>query len=155
MAIKYALSPRTIVLCDYDKGGFRPPEMVKRRPAVVLVGRLPHRDNLHTVVPLSGTPSHGDCRYHCQIVLENPLPAPFAQRAWWVKADMVATVGFDRLDLFRTDRDQNGKRRYLTNLRVSEQHFDGRPCKPATPSQMHGLILAPKPRGLGALVFRP
>ena len=120
MPIKYALSPRTIVLCDYSKGGFRPPEMVKGRPAVVLVGRLPHRDNLHTVVPLSGTASHDACRYHCQIVLDDPLPEPFAQRAWWVKADMVATVGFDRLDLFRTARDQNGQRRYLTNLRVTE-----------------------------------
>jgi len=36
---------------------------------------------------------------------------------------MVATVSFDRLDLFRTERDQDGKRRYLTNLRVSEEQF--------------------------------
>jgi len=26
---------------------------------------------------------------------------------------MIATVGFDRLDLFRTKRDQTGKRKYL------------------------------------------
>jgi len=69
MPIRYALSPKTIVLCDFDKGGFRSPEMVKRRPAIVLVGRLPRRDNLHTVVPLSGTASHPDCVYHCQIEL--------------------------------------------------------------------------------------
>jgi uncharacterized protein YifN (PemK superfamily) len=31
----------------------------------------------------------------------------------WVKADMVATVCFARLDLFQTDRDQEGKRKYL------------------------------------------
>jgi hypothetical protein len=36
---------------------------------------------------------------------------------------MIATVGFDRLDLFRTERDQEGKRKYLTNLRVSSEQY--------------------------------
>jgi hypothetical protein len=31
----------------------------------------------------------------------------------WAKCDMLATVGFERLDLFHTARDQYGKRRYL------------------------------------------
>ena len=30
MPIKYDLPPRTVLLCDYSKGGFREPEMVKR-----------------------------------------------------------------------------------------------------------------------------
>ena len=105
-------------------GGFQPPEMVKRRPAVVITGVLPGRNNLHTVVPLSGTPSAAQKSYHCRIELAQPLPEPFDETVWWVKADMIATVGFQRLDLFRTGRDQYGKRKYLTNLRVSDEQFE-------------------------------
>jgi uncharacterized protein YifN (PemK superfamily) len=97
--------------------------MVKRRPAVVITGALPRRNNLHTVVPLSGTESDPRNLYHCKIELAAPLPAPFDETVWWVKADMIATVSLERLDLFRTDRDQYGKRKYLTNLRVSDEQF--------------------------------
>ena len=97
--------------------------MVKRRPAVVITGDLAGRGKLHTVVPLSGTPSDARNRYHCRIELGDPLPDPFSEVIWWVKADMIATVAFDRLDLFRTARDQYGKRRYLSNLRVTDEQF--------------------------------
>lgn len=123
MALKHPVAPRTILLCDYDLGGFRPPEMVKRRPAVVVAARLPRRGNLHTVVPLSGTPSDERNLYHCKIELAEPLPSPFHETVWWVKADLIASVGFHRLDLFRTDRDQYGRRKYLTGLKVSDEQF--------------------------------
>ncbi|UUR07493.1 type II toxin-antitoxin system PemK/MazF family toxin [Sphingomonas glaciei] len=123
MPLTFPAAPRTILLCDYSMGGFRPPEMVKRRPAVVITGRLPRRNNLHTVVPLSGTPSDERNLYHCKIELTAPLPEPFAETTWWVKADMIATVSLERLDLFRTGRDQHGRRKYLNDLRVSEEHF--------------------------------
>lgn len=123
MALKFPVKPRTILLCDYSLGGFRAPEMVKRRPAVVIAGALPRRNNLHTVVPLSGTESDPRNLYHCQIELSEPLPAPFDEAVWWVKADMIATVSLERLDLFRTERDQYGKRKYLTHLKVSEDQF--------------------------------
>lgn len=121
--MKYPVRSKTLLLCDYNAGGFRAPEMVKRRPAVVLMGVLPGRNNLHTVVPLSGTESSPDKAYHCKITLPTPLPEPFAETVWWVKADMIATVGLERLELFRTARDQYGKRKYLSNLRVSDEHF--------------------------------
>ncbi|WP_198669160.1 type II toxin-antitoxin system PemK/MazF family toxin [Elioraea thermophila] len=54
MPILYPVAAGTILLCD-DDTGFRPPEMVKRRPVVVVSPRLPHRDGLATVVPLSTT----------------------------------------------------------------------------------------------------
>jgi len=122
--MKYPVKAKTLLLCDYSMGGFRPPEMVKRRPAVVLVGAIPGRTNLHTVVPLSGTESPASCKYHCKIEFDAPLPEPFGETVWWVKADMVATVSLDRLDLFQTARDQYGKRKYLSNLRVSDEHFE-------------------------------
>jgi uncharacterized protein YifN (PemK superfamily) len=92
MALQFPVKPRTILLCDYSLGGFRAPEMVKRRPAVVITGALPRRNNLHTVVPLSGTESDSRNLYHCKIELPAPLPAPFDETIWWVKADMIATV---------------------------------------------------------------
>lgn len=122
MPIKYPPQPRTMLLCDYARGGFQPPEMVKRRPAIVLTPRLPHRDNLCAVVPMSGTPPEAAVPYVVRIELPEPLPEPFSETVWWVKADMVATVGFDRLDLFRTGRGDDGKRRYITP-RVSEDAF--------------------------------
>ena len=124
MPLKFSVKPRTILLCDYSLGGFRAPEMVKRRPAVVIAGTLPRRNNLHTIVPLSGTESDPRNLYHCKIELPEPLPAPFDETIWWVKADMIATVSFERLDLFRTERDQYGKRKYLINLKVSEEQFN-------------------------------
>lgn len=122
MPIKFPVNQRTILLCNYNMGGFRAPEMVKRRPVVALTSRLPNRSNLQTVVPLSGTESVAN--YHCRIELDEPLPAPFNQNVWWVKADMLASVSLARLELFRTDRDQDGKRRYLNNLKVDEQNFE-------------------------------
>jgi mRNA interferase MazF len=113
MPIQYAVARGTIVLCDYSTG-FRPPEMVKRRPVVVISARLPYRDRLCTVVPLSGSPPAHNIPYQCRIEFAEALPPPFEQRVWWAKADMLATVAFGRLDLFRTDRDRvSGRRRYL------------------------------------------
>lgn len=51
--------------------------------------------------------------YVVRLDLGQALPEPFVQTVWWAKCDMVATVGFGRLDLFRTARDHTGKRRYV------------------------------------------
>ena len=114
MALMYAVPPGTILLCDYAKGGFQPPEMVKLRPAVVVSPRLPHRDGLCSVVPLSGsTDERRQLDYVVRLDLSVALPHPFPEKVFWAKCDLVATVGFERLNMFRTDRDHTGKRRYL------------------------------------------
>jgi uncharacterized protein YifN (PemK superfamily) len=113
MPIHYQVPPGTVLLCDYSMGGFREPEMVKKRPAVVISPRLRGRDNLSTVVPLSGTAPKRAVPYQCWIEMPQPLPAPWDAEGYWAKADMLATVGLRRLDLFRTGRDQEGKRKYL------------------------------------------
>lgn len=102
-----------MLLCDYSLGGFREPEMVKRRPAVVISPRLPHRDHLCTVIPLSSSPGARELDYIVRLEITEPLPEPFDYRVMWAKCDMMATVSFERLDLFRTVRDHTGKRRYL------------------------------------------
>lgn len=111
MAIRYAVSAGSVLLCDYDTG-FRPPEMVKRRPCIVVSPRLAHRDGLGTVVPLSGTAPERPIPYHVKVELDLPPPWGFQPR--WAKADMLATVCFGRLDMFRTERDRlTGNRKYL------------------------------------------
>ena len=111
---------RAIVLCDYS--GFIAPEMIKRRPAVVLSPRLRHRENLCTVVPLSGSPPDHVEEYHCQIEFARPLPKPWDSPSHWVKADMLATVALRRLDLIAGGRDHEGKRKYL-NILIREDDF--------------------------------
>ena len=96
--------------------------MVKVRPAIVISPRLPHRDGLCTVVPLSGTAPRRDVPYVVRLEFDEPLPNPFTYTIVWAKCDMLATVSFERLDLFRTERDQYGKRRYL-HPKLSDEHF--------------------------------
>jgi mRNA interferase MazF len=108
MGIKFPVGVGTILLCDYSRGGFQPPEMVKRRPAVVISPRLPHRDGLCTVVPISADQPDHDVRYVVRIEFDLPLPDPFSYKVAWAKCDMLATVSFVRLDLFHTERDQYG-----------------------------------------------
>ncbi|GAF88414.1 unnamed protein product [marine sediment metagenome] len=112
MALKYHVPAGTVVLCEFNTG-FRPPEMVKRRPAIVVSHRLAFRDRLCTVVPLGQSGPERDVVYQCQISLDRELPPPFAYKTFWAKADMFATVSLDRLDLFHTVRDHTGRRRYL------------------------------------------
>jgi mRNA interferase MazF len=122
MGLQFPVGRKTILLCDYGSGGFKPPEMVKRRPAIVITPRIAHRDGLCTVVPLSGTEPKHPVRYCVRLDLPEALPMPFAQKVWWAKCDMLATVAYERLDLFRTARGPEG-RKYLT-LKLEDDTFD-------------------------------
>ncbi len=113
MGIKYSVGVGTVLLCDYSRGGFLPPEMIKKRPAVVISPRLPYRDGLCTVIPLSQTEPDHAVDYVVRVAFPDPLPYPFPYHVLWAKCDMIATVSFERLDLFQTARDQRGKRKYL------------------------------------------
>lgn len=87
--------------------------MIKRRPAIVISPRLPHREALCTVVPISSEPGKHEEDYIVRLEFHPPLPDPFSYSVAWAKCDMLATVSFSRLDLFHTERDQYGKRKYL------------------------------------------
>ncbi len=100
----------TIVICDFH--GLQAPEMVKRRPAIVLSPRLRHRGNLCTVVPFSTTTPSPVCQYHFKLHVNPPLPSPYDSPIQWVKGDMIYTVGFHRLSLPFSGKDASGKRIY-------------------------------------------
>lgn len=101
----------SILTCDFDKG-FKQPEMVKRRPVVVLSPKIISRPGLRTVVALSATRPEPVMPYHCQIDISPALPPPFASKGIWVKGDMINAVGFHRLDLIRVGKTHTGKRIY-------------------------------------------
>ena len=110
MPIQFHPEQGTIIICDFK--GFVVPEMVKRRPAVIISPRLRRRDRLCTVVPLSTTAPSPIASYHHKLHIDPPLPKPYNEKAHWVKADMVYTVSFDRLYLPHGGKDTNGKRIY-------------------------------------------
>ena len=113
MGLRFPPQLGLVVICDYSTG-FREPEMVKERLAVVVSKRLPHRDGLCTVVPLSTTPSRSGIKYQCKIELPFEAPSPYAGKFKWAKADMLATLCYERMGLPYTGRDPaTGKRKYL------------------------------------------
>lgn len=113
MGIQFHPGQGTVVICDYSTG-FIIPEMVKRRPVIIICKPRQHRPRLCTVIPLSTTPPNPVEDYHAEIRLPFALPAPFDAETQWIKGDMVNTVSFDRLDLIRLGKDKDGNRRYLT-----------------------------------------
>ncbi|WP_189411606.1 hypothetical protein [Neogemmobacter tilapiae] len=51
------------------------------------------------------------------------LPPPFdSQLEWWAKADLVTSVSYTRLDLFRSARLADGRRKYISP-KISETQF--------------------------------
>ena len=102
-------TPRLVLLLSVIFAGFVVPEMVKRRPAIVVSPRLRGRSGLCTIVPLSTTPPAREQKYHCLLELNPPLPRPFDAEVCWVKGDMLYTVSFARLNLPH-EKDAHGKR---------------------------------------------
>lgn len=97
-------------MCDYTSG-FRPPEMVKLRLAVTVSPKLKRRNDLVTIVPLSQTcPTILEAWHHR---IEVDLPPPWGSGARWAKCDMLATVGYARLNLPYMEHPVTGSRQFV------------------------------------------
>lgn len=121
MALTYYPRVGEILLCDYATG-FVAPEMVKRRPVVVVSPRLRRRSELVAVVPLSTSEPVPQEAHHCRVELQRPLPAPFDSPVMWGKCDMVATVSRARLDRFRLGRKSgHGARKFVSGQLEDDQ----------------------------------
>ncbi len=96
MPLTYQPRPRAVLICDFR--GFEPPEMVKRRPVVVLASN-PRNRRLVTVVPLSTTPPRRRRVWHH--VISQPLRPLTESSVVWAKCDMVYTVSTARLSRIR------------------------------------------------------
>jgi len=120
MAIFYHPKVGEILLCDFQ--GYEAPEMVKRRPVVVVTERLLGRSlDLLTVVPLSTLEPRSLFPYQIQIELDEPLSPKFSKTLVWAKCDMVAVVAKQRLDRFRISRGADGKIRWSTGQLTKDQ----------------------------------
>jgi uncharacterized protein YifN (PemK superfamily) len=90
-----------VVMCDFGKQVV-PPEIPKRRPVVVITPRLPHRDSLAMVVPLSQTAPDHPQPFHVKLT-QNPNPLKDNDDPVWVKCDLITNVSLRRLDRFQID----------------------------------------------------
>jgi mRNA interferase MazF len=110
MPINFHPKPGMVLICDFSTG-FTPPEMVKKRPVVVVSKSA---QQLVTVVPLSTTEPVPLEECHHEL-LNRSLPIPLRTKRHWAKCDCVTTVAFWRLDRVRTGiHPTTGKRTYVT-----------------------------------------
>ncbi|MBC7704315.1 MAG: type II toxin-antitoxin system PemK/MazF family toxin [Rhodoferax sp.] len=109
MALPYFPRRGEVLICDFDSG-FRAPEMVKKRPAVVISIKESHNRRLCTVVPFSTTQPNAIRGWHHPLS-HVKVPGLAAADFMWAKCDMLATVSFERLNkpYFKT----RGGRRFM------------------------------------------
>jgi uncharacterized protein YifN (PemK superfamily) len=93
-----------VLICDFPSC-LREPEMVKKRPAIVVTREHSGLARLCTVVPLSTTAPVSPRPYHVRIA-EDGLPRSLRSRHHWAKCDMLYTFCLDRFDRVRAGRDR-------------------------------------------------
>lgn len=95
-AITFFPTEGTILICDFT-GGFRPPEMIERRPIIVISKRESNRRTC-VVVPISSRESTNP-----EAIVIPMLMAkyPFLRKDGWAKCHAPATVSISRLSMMR------------------------------------------------------
>ena len=118
MSVRFHPHSGTVLVCDFSTG-FRPPEMVKVRPVVVVSPKRHRGAELTTVVPLSTTrPEPVESFHHCMDPAS--LPGPLANHETWAKCDMLYTVALERLDRVKVGKEPSGRRRYVAQSITEE-----------------------------------
>lgn len=115
-----------ILMCDFSKG-FEEPEMVKKRPVLVVAPSIVGRGKLVTIICLSTTEPNPKQNYH-YVLPKSSLPqlGNFQSKDTWVKADMIYTVGFNRLEAIRLGkRDPNTNKRVYFTDRLGRENMKG------------------------------
>ncbi|MGL4379671.1 MAG: type II toxin-antitoxin system PemK/MazF family toxin [Vibrio sp.] len=124
MPIKYTPRPGRILMCDFSQG-FKKPEIVKKRPVIVLASHNvanPEVNGLVSVVCLSSKEPQPVKLWHRQI--DNrflPNTDFFQENNTWVKGDLVYTVSFNRLNAIHEGRGDDGRRKYHTRVLGREE----------------------------------
>ena len=132
MAITFHPAPGTILFCDFSTG-FKEPEMIKRRPVVVVSKSTQGRGDLVTILPLSTAVPEPVRDFHYLVPKRSlPMIGDFQKSDSWVKGDMICTVGFHRLDMVALGRVE-GKRTYYKQRLGREQMSEIYQC------MLHGV----------------
>ena len=116
MTLEFHPNLGTILICDFATG-FHPPEMVKKRPVVVVSSRDRVNGEVLTVIPLSTAKPAIIHPWHCGIDT-SMMPPHFREKETWAKCDMIITVACWRLDRMREKVE--GKRVYSAPVINSE-----------------------------------
>ena len=118
MPLTFHPHPGMVLICDFNTG-FKAPEMIKRRPVVVISPRPRRSNQLCTIVPLSTTAPNPVEPFHHRM---NPLslPGKLARKETWAKCDMLATVSLGRLDRVMIGKEPGGKRIYVAEQILAE-----------------------------------
>ncbi|MEN9894785.1 MAG: hypothetical protein RIR97_637 [Pseudomonadota bacterium] len=112
MPISFYPHAGTVLICDFN--GYVAPEICKVRPVVVITPRLPHRNGLATIVPISLTAPTHDQPYVVRLS-KNYHPLEDDALPCWAKCDLVANVRLERLSGFKV-----GRRKWETPRMIGE-----------------------------------
>ena len=116
--IKFHPKAGQILMCDFE--GFIAPEMIKKRPIIVLTPSMQGKaNNLVSIVPLSTKKPDPIKKWHFLLEPQYLPDIKFfknLQKQSWVKADMIYTVSFQRLELIRMGKNKAGKRIYFDGV---------------------------------------
>ena len=96
MPLHHFPSRGEVLICDFDTG-FQPPEMVKKRPVLVVSVKDSHGRKLCTVVPFSTAQPFPVEAWHHSLAHVR-VPGLQAAAPMWAKCDMLATVSFERMN---------------------------------------------------------
>jgi mRNA interferase MazF len=106
-AITFFPTGGTVLICDFS-GGFRPPEMIEKRPSIVISPKNTNRGTC-VVVPISSQESRNATAI---AVPMTTAKYPFLRKDGWAKCHAPATVSITRLSMMR---DPNTGRGLHTN----------------------------------------
>lgn len=98
MALKIYPRMGDVLVCDFKD--FREPEMTKVRPVIVVSPRLPYREEIVAVVPISLTQPR-NMRPSIHRLSKNYHPEEPDDLPCWAICDMVMNIGRVRLASFK------------------------------------------------------
>lgn len=101
MPLQYFPRAGQVLVCDFK--GFKPPEMVKCRPVIIISPKLPFRSQIATVVPISTTEPIKEVPFVVRLS-KNYHPNEKDEKPCWAKCDMVMNISTSRLDGFKVGR---------------------------------------------------
>jgi len=128
MALTFHPHPGTILMCSFPSD-FKPPEMVKRRPVLVVSPNLKRHSGLCTVVALSTQEPSPIENWHYKLPRSSMPPSSYFQKSeTWIKGDMLYRISFKRLELIKIGKDPSGNRIYFKDRLSRQQMKDVYSC---------------------------
>lgn len=95
--LKFQPKVGSVVYCDY--AGFIAPEMIKKRP-VIVISKHKHNSKLLAIVPISTVEPKVTFNYHLELD-QHFCTLYLSGKRSWVKCDLFNVVSLDRLHLVR------------------------------------------------------